>query len=301
MKPLADFHKAASSKDGYRSDCKKCVSEGAGYTYTEREKLPEGQKRCKACGQIFPATSEYFKKEQRNKDGIAAICKTCATAYTKDYYQDNIEQVKAYNRQRYHANRDYNRQKTREWYQANKTYHRQKCKEWYEQNRESVREWNKQYYLANREQAIEKRRQWRKDNNERYRAYNADWFERNPEKARAIRTAHDVRRRARKRALPNTFKPQDWLDCLEYWGHQCAICGSTGKLNADHWIPLYSENCPGTVVDNMLVLCGHCNFTKNRRDPIKWLIEKLGEDAAAQKLAEIETYFEFVKSKPSKE
>jgi hypothetical protein len=64
----------------------------------------------------------------------------------------------------------------------------------------------------------------------------------------------------------------------------------------DHWIPLASKQCPGTVPSNIIVLCESCNCSKGTRNAEVWLIDKLGEDAAKQKLVEIETYFEYVKS-----
>lgn len=64
---------------------------------------------------------------------------------------------------------------------------------------------------------------------------------------------------------------------------------------------------PGTVPWNMLPLCHgmkdapigepSCNLSKGNKDPVKWLISKLGECKAKEKLAEIETYFELMKTK----
>jgi hypothetical protein len=293
VKPLDEFHRESKGKYGRNSVCKKCRSRAK-----PKPPVPEGFKRCTKCNEILPATLEFFKKESRRKSGLAGRCKKCAALYSKEYYHAHIEEGRAYRIQRHYANRDKELERLRLRYQANKAEHRAKAKQWYEANRDYVREMEKQRYLANREVYIEKSRQWRRQNHEKYRAYNQQWFENNPEKAAAIRKSIDIRRRARKRSLPNTFTPKEWSACLEYWENQCAICGANGSqgLDADHWIPLTHPDCPGTVVNNILCLCEHCNSTKHARDPLKWLIEKLGEVSAMQKFEEIHTYFEYVKS-----
>ena len=88
------------------------------------------------------------------------------------------------------------------------------------------------------------------------------------------------------------------------------ICGRSAdaecSIAADHWIPLSYKGTdnPGTVPWNILPLChgiGGCNNHKCNRDPIEWLVEKLGEEAAMQKLAEIQAYFDLVKAWQDKE
>jgi hypothetical protein len=290
-RPLSEFHYNANTNT-YRGPCKKCKVE----SQRTDESVALGFKRCTKCGETLPATSEYFKKESRNISGLANICKQCATAYTKEYYQENSEDRRDYSKRWHYAHRERALQRSRLRYRTHKKEHREKGKRWYEANREHVRETERKRYLANRERLIERTRQWRRENAERYRRYNKTWFANNPDKTAAIRKSVDTRRRARTRNLPNTFVAADWRRCLEYWGNRCAVCGSTDQLHADHWIPLVHRDCPGTVIGNMLCLCSHCNRTKSARNAILWLTEKLGEEAAKQKLAEIEAYFEYVSS-----
>lgn len=106
---------------------------------------------------------------------------------------------------------------------------------------------------------------------------------------------------ARKRSLPIAFSSSDWDAALDYWGHQCAVCGRPRglwhTLAQDHWIPLSDPRCPGTVPTNILPLChgeGGCNNSKGNKDPVRWLEERLGRRRAAQKLAEIQAYFAWV-------
>ncbi len=297
IKLLSEFHRERKGKYGHGSVCKKCRSRAK-----PKPAVPEGYKICRICDGIFPATLEYFKKDARLKCGLANICKPCAASYTREYYGDHIEERREYSRKRYWLNPDYHKGQSKIWYQNNKPRHRAKSKEWYEDNREYARALDKQRYLANRENELQKRKEWRINNYDEYRAYNEQWAKDNPEKVKASSKAADSRRRARKRNLPDDFTLQDWELGVEYWGRKCAICGRPPDddlaLAADHWIPLKDPKCPGTVVTNMVPLCDGktgCNTRKHARDAVTWLVEKLGDEAARHKLAEIEAFFEYMK------
>ncbi|MCC7449817.1 MAG: hypothetical protein IT324_20525 [Anaerolineae bacterium] len=102
----------------------------------------------------------------------------------------------------------------------------------------------------------------------------------------------------RKRSLPDTFTKADWQRALEYWDYRCAVCnrprGLWHTLTADHWIPLNSPDCPGTVSTNLIPLChgqDGCNNSKSGTNPDVWLDKKFGKRKAAEKRAEIEAYF----------
>lgn len=126
----------------------------------------------------------------------------------------------------------------------------------------------------------------------------------------SFKAKHNIKshnRRQRNRHLPNTLQPETWLEAIEYWHGCCAVCGrqlsdlfNSHKPAMDHWIPVASANCPGTVPYNILPLChgaGGCNNSKGKKDPVIWLTEKLGKRAAKKKLAEIEAYFDSVRPK----
>lgn len=104
------------------------------------------------------------------------------------------------------------------------------------------------------------------------------------------------RRAARKKSLPDTLTANDWRVCLDYWRHQCCVCGSRQKLCAEHWIPLSSPNCPGTVVSNIVVMCLSCNSSKHNSVAELWLVGRLGNHEAGKVLKRIEAYFEQVRN-----
>lgn len=110
----------------------------------------------------------------------------------------------------------------------------------------------------------------------------------------------------RKRNLPTAFTARDWENALEYWEHRCAICerprGLWHTLAQDHWVPLTSPDCPGTVPTNILPLChgtDGCNNSKGKKLPGPWLREKLGARRAGRKLREIQDYFAWAEVRAS--
>jgi len=47
----------------------------------------EGMKKCTKCGEIKPATAEYFNKNGRG--GMCSMCRVCRREYSREYYQKN--------------------------------------------------------------------------------------------------------------------------------------------------------------------------------------------------------------------
>ncbi len=127
-----------------------------------------------------------------------------------------------------------------------------------------------------------------------------------PQQKYLLKRACYQRRQARKRELPDTFTDEHLSFMLGYWKFACAICGREDgllwTLSMDHWVPLASVECPGTVITNILPMCFSkkrvrnagircCNSSKQDQDPIVWLTQKLGPRRAKAKLREIEVYF----------
>jgi 5-methylcytosine-specific restriction endonuclease McrA len=77
----------------------------------------------------------------------------------------------------------------------------------------------------------------------------------------------------RQRGLPVAWNwtAKMWQRCKAAWGGACAYCGKTGVvLMHDHFIPLASPDCPGTVPSNIVPACASCNGLKHVKDPFKW-------------------------------
>jgi len=110
---------------------------------------------------------------------------------------------------------------------------------------------------------------------------------------------------ARKRGLPDDFTVDQWQRCLDYFNHCCAVCGrqmkdlfGTHTVAMDHWIPLSSPDCPGTVAHNIVPLChgeGGCNNSKGAKIPETWLKKRFGGRKAKAIVARIEAYFDWLR------
>jgi len=126
------------------------------------------------------------------------------------------------------------------------------------------------------------------------------------EHTRAQKRLQQSRRNARKRALPATFTMEQREFMRQYWGFACVYCGNQDgfvwMLADDHFIPLNSPNCPGTVAHNMLPVChgkGGCNNSKRFSHPHVWLVARFGPQRSRRIEAAIAVYFAVVKQRES--
>lgn len=267
--------------------------------------IPDGYKRCTICKQLKPATYEYFCKRSSRPDGLNYECKSCAQLRVAQWRRNNPERKRQSNREYREANVDSIRQYKQEWRERNREYVRAFDKERYQQKREVIKARIRSWYQRNKTEV-------RKYHRERYQKLKPEirvqaqkWKVANPDRVRIS----GERRRARERNLPRQFTFMDWQRALEYFDYRCAICRRSADfwtlLVADHWIPLSSPICPGTVPQNMIPLCHArpdspagqpcCNNSKSNKSPEAWLIEKYGELEAAEILGRIQQYFEVVK------
>lgn len=201
--------------------------------------------------------------------------------------------------------------------------------EYVKRNYQKLKEKRHDKYIRNREKIILERREYRAKNREKcllslkkcYRKNKDKRLERdrqyrmkNKEKIKdrltRYRRSHPIetktRNRNRERLLScsiQDFTTSDWNFCLEYWNHQCAICGKKAQpgivICEDHWIPLSKGG--KTSRTNIVPLChgiGGCNNKKHCFYPEQWLVKTLGKEKAQEKIKEINFYFEEVKAKP---
>lgn len=98
-------------------------------------------KQCTKCKEKYPATTEYFYKQKRTKDGLAPWCKKCRLEYQKKYQNEHKEEQK-----KRHAI-------------------------WHIKNREIVLQRNKEFREANKEHVREYQRKYQKENRDKYKIY----------------------------------------------------------------------------------------------------------------------------------
>lgn len=205
------------------------------------------------------------------------------------------EQEKAKRRNHYATNRERIKQERKAKREANLAEERAKAKEYRLTHQEQARKTQAKADTKRRAKHLEQMRQRRiKMGKEAYNAEQRATERANPGAVRARR----ARRKARIRNLPNTWTKAEYTFMMQYWHFSCAICGNEEgfmwSIVGDHWVPLASPDCPGTIAENMLPLCngnGGCNTFKQDRDPHTWLLERFGPRKAAQMEKAIAAYF----------
>lgn len=105
-------------------------------------------------------------------------------------------------------------------------------------------------------------------------------------------------RNSRLKDLPRAFTLNDQRRAYAFFNLQCAVCqkpfeGSVGVRDVvfDHWIPVSSELCPGTIPTNMIPLCRQCNNRKRKLMPEEWIELEYEADEAKVILSRIADYF----------
>lgn len=72
-------------------------------------------KVCTKCETELPATTEYFHKSKRSKDGLYTQCKKCYNAYNRRWRSQNCERSRGASRKYAHNNREKISKHKRKW------------------------------------------------------------------------------------------------------------------------------------------------------------------------------------------
>lgn len=294
------FNKNKNKKSGLEYHCRGCRY---GWSADEfqievlRNILSEREyKECRICGEI--KRFEEFPRAKGCADGYRFECKPCHNEAQREHNQKpeiqdkrkdyrRRDDVKA--RQRERENRPEAKARKSEY---DKSEERKAIRR--EKNNQEDRRMRRRIYFQ------------RPDIRDKQNQYNRDRYHEKPEvKSDAI--ARNQRRRARIKNLPENFTEQDWQRALKYFRGCCAICGRSAdeyySVAADHWIPLNSDSCPGTIPTNIVPMChsrrgnqGSCNRSKWFKEPYQWLLEKYGEPKAKEIRDRIEAYFAWIKA-----
>lgn len=253
---------------------------------------------CTKCGAEHPATTEFFRKKKGGWLGLEAQCRECRNKQARNYpssksekkriskaahakRSDVAERRRQRRRERYATDLEFKEhilKKNNESRTKNPEVTKAKKADEYQRHKDKYRKSHRKHYLENRDIYIEKARQQK------------------PNPISVIVRAE--RRLARKRALPDTLTNDQWIACLEYFNHCCAVCGKLfdddTKAYMDHWIPLSSPECTGTVVGNIICLCGGvggCNESKHNRKAELWLLDFYSLQQATEILDRVMEYF----------
>lgn len=272
----------------YCRDCEKVMwEEGHRRRGAKPKRLSierDGLKLCLSCEQWKPASEDYYSLKEGK---LYSQCRACIKLKNKEYYskKENKERQREWQRKPENKEKASLYQKRRRKTDPGlKEYQRLKQREY--MNKPGIKERHREYS-----------RQRRLSNPMKIRAYQTS------DRGRKHAVVSTARQRARKMGLAATLTFEQWEMALSYWDGCCAICnrqlyGLFHTAAADHWIPINNPHCPGSIIENIIPMCGGndgCNNSKSTKVASEWLIERLGKRKAKQKLREIEAYFEWVK------
>lgn len=260
-------------------------------------------KTCIKCGEVKPATRDYF----RDRNGrLLGCCLVCQTEYDKAYWQANRDKRLSQKKIHYEQNREEACARAKEWRDANPEKVKAANKAWYEANRDRAAEKNrayreanhdrmyaqqKEYRAANQEQIQARYRVWREANKEYVaeyqKAYNAAhkehiaelkkengrrWRKANLERARANQRRSSHHRRARVANASGTYTEADLaaVRAAQTDSNGRLICWACGKPirsnpHLDHWIPIAKGGA--NDAGNLHYMHAHCNVTKSAKHP----------------------------------
>jgi len=230
IKPITEFNKDSSSKDGFKNYCKTCNSkimakyhsdhheEEAAKRAALRSPKPfqdPNNKTCTKCKIEQPVENFYALKRRGNKPN--SICKKCVALSRREYRKNNLEKLLLYNAL-YHT-----------------THKPEAAKRWLV------------YYESHKEELLKRVSEYTKTPRG---------------KATSARCRH--RRDVRIKNTKNTLTLKQWNKILKMQNNRCADCKKefTDKLKPerDHIIPLTLGG--NLTFGNVQALCRSCNSKK---------------------------------------
>ena len=95
----------------------------------------------------------------KNRSGLISKEEGYKQQISKQYYEQNKEQIREKQQQYCQKNKDKKQDYDKQYYEENKDKRLKYKKQYYEQNKENIREYNRQRYQKNRDEINERRRQ----------------------------------------------------------------------------------------------------------------------------------------------
>lgn len=206
-------------------------------------------KTCPKCGQVLPATTEYFNKQKDKKDGLRVICKECSKTSYKDRYAKHKEEVL---------------KKNKKYYEENKYEKLKSVAEYRKENKEKIKLYMSKHYDENKEETLNKAKAYYKKEKININKRNAQWKKENKEKVCVL--YH--KRKAKFHNLMATLNIEQWDNIKNHFNNKCAYCGKELDLTQDHFIPLSADG--EYTSSNIIPACQSCNSSKHNKDFFEW-------------------------------
>lgn len=206
-------------------------------------------KKCRLCGNDFPATLEYFHKGSRGR--LSSYCKPCAGAKASAWHREHRDlnlarfaEYRAKHRDRIYA-------QIRALRQADPGKKKVADRAWRLANLDHAREQGRKRYRRDKQSYVQRALRWARAN---------------PAKASAYTRVKSYRRRM---AAPDA-EARAYIPLL--MSDPCSYCGSTEEIVIDHIHPI-SKGGQSTV-ENLTAACRRCNAAKTDKSLLFYLLER---------------------------
>lgn len=148
-------------------------------------------------------------------------------------------------------------------------------KELRSKNVEKSRAYNRAWYSKNIEKArINAKRNYQK-HKERAIAYATKWNKEHPRERSRIMTFQNAKRRSRiKAAVGRGFNKWHWDELIKRTNGVCCYCRKNKANSIDHFYPISKNGWHDFA--NIVPSCNRCNSLKRDTDPLRWIIENMG-------------------------
>lgn len=217
-------------------------------------------KECTSCKEVLPRDS--FHNRKASPDGKVPRCKDCVAQYKREHRKKNPEKFARKSTRYYDLPPDKRNcrlcgeiKHVDNFYVDNSRArgYSYECKPCHAGYKTKLREDNYDAYIDNR-------RRWAEENRDRLREQQKRYQEN--------RRVNEARRRARKKALPDTLTQEQAGMVFDNFEGKCAVCADPAE-HLDHFIPLATGH-GGTTYENSVPLCQRCNTSKRARNPFEW-------------------------------
>jgi hypothetical protein len=206
-------------------------------------------KICNTC--LVEKPISEFGPHHTAADGYNPKCKSCVSAYNREYRKRNREQFKAVQQKYRETHKEQAKQRTAQWIADNPERKQALDKQYYQQNRERELSNSKKRHQKNREANCERSKKWREDNPARV-------------------AANIAKRRANEKQATPGWANMTIIQSL--YEEARSITETSGVAHqVDHIVPLNSEVVCGLHCEaNLRIIPADENNAKNNK-----LIEEL--------------------------
>ena len=258
-KPLSEFYRRSTAKDGHMSECKQCNDKRAKARYKKHKKEIQQKHR------------EYYEK---NREEISRK--------GKEYRQKNQKNIKERGKIYREKNRDEIRARAKQRRLNNLEEARRKEREYYRKNKDKAHKWHKKYRETHKEQIQAAAKRYRAKNRDRINLARIHRLHTDPVFKMKEQTRNMIRYALRSKGHKKTSATKDILGCdlndlfpylTKTWEDRYGQKWHGEPYHIDHITPLATANSKEEIEK----LCHYTNLqmltpedNMNKSDRLDW-------------------------------